>query len=101
MHQKGTHRLYDSVTKLIQGQANHWLTISTRVKICLEKWRKKWDTIKYICQQKQIDYTDFYRNLIPNHPIEKTIVQAVKQYKRKERYQEIDQFIRLFYPLFE
>lgn len=101
IHNKGTHRLYDSVSQLIQEQAAHWLVIPTRTKIGLEKWRKKWETVKYICQQKQISYDSFYRQLIPNHPIEKTIVQAVKQYQKKPRSEEIDRLIRLFHPLFE
>ena len=100
LHQKGTHRLYHSISIMIQEHAPHWLTISTRVKICLEKWRKKWETIKYICQQKHIAYHDFYRELIPNHPIEKTIVQAIRMYQKKIRYPEIDAFIRLFHPFF-
>ena len=98
IHHKGTHRIYDSVSSFIRQHANHWLTIPTKVKISLEKWRKKWETIKYICQQKGIAYHEFYRELIPNHPIEKTIVQAIRQYQRKIRYPEIDSFIRLFHP---
>jgi len=101
MHHKGTHRLYDSVSQLINEHAPHWLTIPTRTKIGLEKWRKKWETIKYICQQKGITYDAFYRELIPNHPIEKTILQAVKQYQKKQRAPEIDALIKLFHPLFE
>ena len=100
LHCKGTHRLYDSVSRLIQEKAPHFLTISTKVKISLEKWRKRWDTIKYICQQKHIAYSQFYSNLIANHTIEKTILQAIKQYQKKTRNPEIDEFIRLFHPLF-
>lgn len=100
LHQKGTHRLYESINQMIQDQAHHWITITTRVKICLEKWRKKWETIKYICQQKHIAYHEFYRELIPNHPVEKPIVQAIRMYQRKSRYPEIDSFIRIFHPFF-
>lgn len=100
LHQKGTHRVYDSVSALLHEKANHWITISTQVKIALEKWRKKWETIKYICQQKRIPYDAFFRELIPNHPIEKVIVQAVRQYQRKTQYKEVDMFIQLFHPFF-
>jgi hypothetical protein len=100
LHEKGTHRLYESVTMLLREKSSHWLTISTKIKIALEKWRKKWETIKYICEQKKIAYTDFYRELIPNHPVEKTILQAIRQYQRKTQYNEIDLFIRLFHPFF-
>jgi hypothetical protein len=101
IHNKGTHCIYKNVTDIITEQASHWLTISTKVKINLEKWRKKWDMIKFICQQKHIQYHEFYRELIPNHPIEKSILQAIKQYQKKIRYPEIDSFIRLFHPFFE
>lgn len=100
LNKKGTHKIYSSVTKLIQEEVNHWLTMVTPVKILLEKWRKKWDLIRYICSQKQIPYCDFYRTSDPNHSIEKQILGSIKQYQRKKRYLQIDSFIQLFHPFF-
>ncbi len=100
LHKKGTHKIYESVTALLHDKANHWLNMQTPVKILLEKWRKKWELVRYICQQKHIPYSDFFRSSDSNHTIEKQILHAIKQYQKKQRYPEIDQFIRMFHPYF-
>lgn len=100
LNKKGTHKIYPSVTTLLQSEMNHWLTMSTPIKILLEKWRKKWELIKYICQQKKILYSDFFRSIEPNHVIEKQILHAIRLYQRKTRYDEVDQLIKLFHPHF-
>ena len=100
LHKKGTHKIYQSVTTLLETEMNHWLTMTTPVKILLEKWRKKWELIRYICKQKNIAYSEFFRNSDPNHTIEKQILQSMRQYQKKQRYDEVDMFIRLFHPYF-
>jgi hypothetical protein len=100
LHHKGTHHLYDSVTAMIQQEMNHWFTMSPHVKILLEKWRKKWELIKYICKQKKISYPDFYKYQLPDHEVEKPILVAIHAYKNKIQYPEVDQFIRMFHPHF-
>ena len=98
MHQKGTHHTYDSVTSLIQDQMPQWFTMSAHVKIILEKWRKRWELIKYICVQKKILYDQFYACHERHHLVEKPIVTALHQYINKIRYPEVDLFIKMFYP---
>ena len=101
LNQKGTHHIYESVTGMIEKEMPHWFTMTPHVKILLEKWRKKWEFIRYICEQKQIRYDEFYEHQSPNHTVEKQILQAIKVYQTKPRYPEVDQFIRMFYPQFE
>lgn len=100
LHKKGTHKIYDLVTKLINENMKHWFTMHTPIKILLEKWRKKWELVRYICKQKNIPYSDFFRMVDVNHTIEKQIIQSIRQYQNKIRYPEIDQFIQLFHPYF-
>jgi len=98
IHQKGTHNIYESVTRLIESEMNHWFTMTPHVKILLEKWRKKWEFIKYICEQKNIKYEEFYQYQQPTHTVEKPILQSIKTYQSKIRYDEVDEFIRMFHP---
>ena len=97
-NKKGTHNIYESVTQLIQTEMPHWFTMTPHVKILLEKWRKKWEFIKYICEQKQIPYSEFYQHQLPSHTVEKPILQAIKIYQSKVRYPEVDEFIKMFHP---
>ena len=97
-NQKGTHNIYESVTQLIQTEMPHWFTMTPHVKILLEKWRKKWEFIKYICEQKKIPYSEFYKHQLPSHTVEKPILQSIKIYQSKVRYPEVDEFIKMFHP---
>lgn len=98
LQKKGTHHVYPSITQLIQETVPHWFTMSSQVKIILEKWRKKWEMIKYICKQKNIAYTQFYQHQNKHHLVEKPILSSLHQYLTKTRYPEVDAFIRLFHP---
>lgn len=100
LHQKGTHHIYTSVTTLIEQSMPHWFTMSSHVKVLLEKWRKKWELIKYICVEKQIPIHDFYKYQNTANPIEKQIVHSLHQYESKTRYDQVDRFIRMFHPFF-
>ena len=100
MHHKGTHHIYASVTEQIETAMPHWFTMNSHVKVLLEKWRKKWDMIKYICTQKQIPVDEFYKNQNTANPVEKQIVNSLNQYESKTRYEEVDRFIRMFHPYF-
>ena len=98
LHKKGTHHIYDSVTKLIQDEMPQWFSMTSHSKILLEKWRKKWEMIKYICKQKRIAYDQFYQNQVVDNLVEKPILNSIHSYLSKTRYPEVDQFIRLFHP---
>jgi hypothetical protein len=100
MHNKGTHHIYSSVTDLIESSMPHWFTMDSHVKVLLEKWRKKWELIKYICVQKNITHAEFFTHINTANPIEKQIIQSLHIYEKKPRYTEVDTFIRLFHPQF-
>jgi hypothetical protein len=98
LSKKGTHHLYESVSELIQESMPHWFSMTSHVKILLEKWRKKWEMIKYICTQKKIEYSLFYHNQNKDNLVEKPILHSIHTYLEKQRYPQVDEFIRLFHP---
>ena len=98
LQQKGTHHVYPSITRLIQEIVPYWFTMLPQVKIILEKWRKKWEMIKYICKQKGIDYSKFYQQQDKYHLVEKPILISIQNYLSNTRYPEVDAFIQLFHP---
>lgn len=100
LNNKGTHHVYESVTELINSSMPHWLTMNSHVKVLLEKWRKKWEMIKYICTEKKISTQEFYKHQNTSNPIEKQIMNSLQQYETKQRYEQVDRFIRMFHPYF-
>jgi hypothetical protein len=101
LRQKGTHKIYESVTTLLQTAMPHWLSMTTHLKIILEKWRKRWELIKYICQQKKCTYDCFYERHFPGHMIEQRIIDSIHAYQTSPvRYPEVDAFVRLCFPQF-
>jgi len=100
-HNKGTHKVYEYVTELINTKMPHWLTMKKPVKIILEKWRKRWELIKYICQQKKCPYNKFYQLHLNGHVIEQRIIDAIHSYQSQTpRYKEIDELISLAFDNF-
>lgn len=94
LQKKGTHKIYDSVTRILQKECSHWIFISSIEKKCLDQWRKRFEWIRLQCGERGIrlqDYTPDKKN-----KIEKEISLALDVYLQRPIYPSVNSLLRVF-----
>jgi hypothetical protein len=94
LQKKGTHKIYDTVTRLLQKECSHWIFISSTEKKCLDQWRKRFEWIRHYCAENSLplhQYTPQKRN-----KIEKDISIALDVYLQRPIYPSVNSLLRVF-----
>lgn len=94
LQKKGTHKVYDSVTRLLQRDCSHWIFISSIEKKCLDQWRKRFQWIRTHCAQHAIPLQLYTPN--KKNKIEKEIAIALEVYLQRPIYPSVNSLIRVF-----
>lgn len=94
LQKKGTHKVYESVTRLLQKECSHWIYISSIEKKCLDQWRKRYDWIRGHCAMNNITLS----NYVPDkrNKFEKEIALALEVYLQRPIYPSVNSLIRVF-----
>ena len=94
LQKKGTHKVYDSVTRLLQKECSHWIFISSTEKKCLDQWRKRFEWIRNYCAENNLllcQYTPQKTN-----KVEKEISIALDVYLQRAIYPSVNSLLRVF-----
>jgi hypothetical protein len=94
LQKKGTHKVYDSVTRLLQRECSHWIFISAIEKKCLDQWRKRFQWIREHCAKHSIPLQLYLPN--KKNKIEKEIALALDVYLQRPIYPSVNSLIRVF-----
>jgi hypothetical protein len=94
LQKKGTHKVYDSVTRLLQNECSHWIFISSIEKKCLDQWRKRYEWIRLHCAENGVPLSHY----IPNqkNKVEKEIAIALEVYLQRPIYPSVNSLLRVF-----
>ena len=84
MQKKGTHKVYDSVTQMIQDECPHWINISVLEKKELDKWRKRFEYIKKRASEQCIPISQYRPSRYSKDRKEKEIACAISFYQMNE-----------------
>lgn len=94
LQKKGTHKIYDSVTRLIQRECSHWIFISSTEKKCLDQWRKRYEWIRHHCALTGTPIADYVPNT--KNKVEKEISIALEVYLQRPIYPSVNSLLRIF-----
>jgi hypothetical protein len=94
LQKKGTHKVYDSVTRLLQKDCSHWIFISSIEKKCLDQWRKRFEWIRLHCAEQGTRLEDYSPD--KKNKIEKEISLALEVYLQRPIYPSVNSLLRVF-----
>lgn len=94
LQKKGTHKVYDSVTRLLQRDCSHWIFISPIEKKSLDQWRKRFEWIREQCALAGIPLRDYV--LEKKSKIGKEISLSLEVYLQRPIYPSVNSLLRVF-----
>jgi hypothetical protein len=98
LQEKGTHKVYDSVTELIEEECNHWLHISVLEKKALDQWRKRFEYLKKRAGEQMIPLNQYRPNRFSKDRKEKEIANAISFYQLNDAsYKSVNHLLLTFH----
>jgi hypothetical protein len=94
LQKKGTHKVYDSVTRRIQRECSHWLFISSTEKKCLDQWRRRYEWIRQHCALTGTPIGEYVPNT--KNKVEKEIEVSLEVYLQRPIYPSVNSLLRVF-----
>lgn len=96
LQDKGTHKIYDSVTALLENKCKHWLHVSLSEKKCLDQWRKRYETMKKLAQDQMISIDSFRPSRKSKDKKEREISVAIDAYLQRPVYPSVNAILEPF-----
>lgn len=96
LHDKGTHKVYASVTSLLTESCPHWIRISLSEKKCLDQWRKRYETMKRLAENGMIPVSSFRPSRQSRDKKEREIAVALAAYLQRPIYDSVNALLAPF-----
>lgn len=96
LQEKGTHKIYASITAILTEACPHWLLISLAEKKCLDHWRKRFEVMKRLAEDQMVPLDAFRPARQSANKRERELAVAVDAYLQRPIYACVNAILRRF-----